>query len=150
MKIEKLACCLAHPVTALRAIKEKIDEIIDGHNGLTGEVNNLKLTGGGGSGSGSVVWVTFSELSSSTVEGGITQGIIADFAFTFAELVELYEAGALLIVNYNQGNQSLFFPVSQYTVGEQFIFTLNLSAMGEGCYMIMCMADGTNLFVQTE
>ena len=48
--IENLKCCLAHPMTALRTLKNKVNEVITGHNELVEKVDNLP-TGGGGGGS---------------------------------------------------------------------------------------------------
>lgn len=49
--IEKLSCCLAHPMTALRTLKDKLNEVITGHNALVKKVDNLPAGGGGGGGS---------------------------------------------------------------------------------------------------
>lgn len=71
MKIEKLACCLAHPVTALRSIKEKVNEIIDA-------VENLPAGGGsssGGSGGPGVIAInaTTEDMASVTIEKSLAE-----------------------------------------------------------------------------
>lgn len=47
MSLEKLTCCLAHPMTALRSLKNKVNEVITAHNDLVDKVENLP-TGEGG------------------------------------------------------------------------------------------------------
>lgn len=86
MKIEKLACCLAHPVTALRAIKEKVNEIIDG----------LELVEAGGGGGGNLVVVTV-DVTTADVQTFTVTGV--DKKYSTLETV--YNAGGVVYCRVN-------------------------------------------------
>jgi len=90
--IENLKCCLAHPMTALRTLKEKINEVITGHNSLVEKVDNLPAGGGsaegGSSGPGAFV-ITAS--CDSNAEGTEYTNAVKDK--TFAEIMAAYANG---------------------------------------------------------
>lgn len=84
--IEKLTCCLAHPMNALRTLKEKINEVVDA-------VNNLPEGGGGGGSSQGVgVCMTFFECDTPD------QVTFSNFTMTgtFEDIDTAYQSGSIL------------------------------------------------------
>ena len=100
MKIEKLACCLAHPVTALRSIKAKVDEIIEA-------VNHIALTGGSGGGGSFLVNCSTTPLD----EEGTSFALTPDR--TFQECLTAFQAGVIPYLNIDMdGTGEMLFVLS--------------------------------------
>lgn len=97
--LEKLTCCLAHPMTALRTLKNKINEVITAHNELVNKVDNLPAGGGGGGGSsepvtgGAGVAILNASCQFDPQNRVLSDGV----GFTpFTKLAECYEGGGLV------------------------------------------------------
>lgn len=50
MKLDKLDCCLAHPMNAIRTLFNKINDVIEKHNALVSKVDTIDYGDGSGKG----------------------------------------------------------------------------------------------------
>lgn len=91
--IENLKCCLAHPMTALRTLKEKINEVITGHNELVAKVNNLPTDGGGSTGSGSTGGGNENPTPPATNEGAVQDRLVMLYGMADMSGMEIIEGG---------------------------------------------------------
>lgn len=95
MKIEKLACCLAHPVTALRAIKEKVNEIIDG-------LEDVQAGGGGSAGATLIEYTATGEVNENV------GGYVLTTPETFDSISALIQQNVIPTARIDMGGQILY------------------------------------------
>lgn len=90
MKIEKLACCLAKPMNAIRDLAEKVNEVIAAHND---HLENHP-SGGGGGGESTGAGVAILKVNCTTED--MASFTVTSFDKTYSELKSIYDADGLL------------------------------------------------------
>lgn len=160
--IENLKCCLAHPMTALRTLKEKINELITGHNELVEKVDNLPAGGGEGGTGGeahgpSIVYIGVQaswdmipneDPVTSNLFNVIIPVISADK--TYDEICALINDGNTPIVNCNVGEgesaMNIRLQLTSYVPGADAVFCVYMSGAS---YLFNASPDGFAMMYKT-
>lgn len=122
--LEKLTCCLAHPMTALRTLKNKINEVITAHNALVNKVDNLPTGGGSGDTGGGSASSPGMLVITAPITGEVDGGLRITPDKTFSEIwdaVTHYQCVALDIPQlFEEDDVARIYPSIYYTGTVEF------------------------------